>query len=400
MAKGNTYFKHLKREYVFPIIEKKLEDLKAAHPNSDILNLGIGDIALPIAPTIAKSIEEAINSMASAGKQVYGYGPSQGYSFLRDTIITHKYPFLTPDEIFISDGINTDITGILELFHSSCTVAIPNPAYPAYLDSNLIAGRKNKITWMPCCEETGFVPKPPSQKSDLIYLCSPHNPTGVAMTRKDLEAFVAYAKENDAIILYDNAYEAFVTSPDVPKSIYEIVGAEDVALEFCSFSKSAGFTGLRCSYLVLPKKVTAQFGKNRTSLYKLWLKRQSIKFNGVAYPIQRGAEACFTDQGKLEIQNQVKHYLSQATLLKKGLLDLGYTCFGGINSPYIWWKTPNNISSWDFFDLLLKHCQLISVPGVGFGTNGEGFVRLSAFTSREVAQKALEKIKQLTSYLP
>ncbi len=399
MAKGNTHFNQLKREYVFPIIEKKLADVQADNPGVEVLNLGIGDITLPISPSIANALQKAVSEMSTPGK-IYGYGPSQGYSFLRDAIVAHKYPFFSSDEIFVSDGINTDITGILELFHSSCVVAIPNPAYPAYLDSNLIAGRKNKVLWMPCSEETGFIPKPPSQKSDLIYLCSPHNPTGIAMTKSDLEGFVKYAKENDAILLYDNAYEAFITSPDIPKSIYEIPGAEDVAIEFCSFSKSAGFTGLRCAYLVLPKTVTVLLGKKRISLYNLWMKRQSIKFNGVAYPVQKGAEACFTPEGKQEVQKQVAYYLMQAKTLKEGLTAQGHTCFGGVNSPYIWWKTPNNLSSWEFFDLLLKHCHLISVPGVGFGVQGEGFVRLSAFTSAEVTQKALEKVKQLSSYLP
>ncbi len=397
MARGNSHFNHLKREYVFPIIEKKLADIKKDYPDVDVLNLGIGDVSLPLAPSIASAIQQAVLEMSTPGKMC-GYGPSQGYLFLRKAIIAHKYPFLSAEEIFISDGINTDITSILELFHSSCIVAIPNPAYPAYLDSNLIAGRKNKVLWMPCDESTGFVASPPSQKADLIYLCSPHNPTGTAMTRKELTDFVAYAKKHDSILLYDNAYEAFITSPDVPKSIYEIPGAEDVAIEFCSFSKSAGFTGLRCSYLAIPKKVTALFGKNRLSLYSLWLKRQSIKFNGVAYPVQKGAEACFTPTGKLEIQKQIDYYLCQAKTLKEGLISLGHTCFGGVNAPYIWWKTPKNISSWDFFDLLLKTCHIISVPGSGFGVQGEGFVRLSAFTSSETIQKALEKIKQLPSY--
>lgn len=398
MVKGNSHFNQLKREYVFPIIEKKLAEIKASYPHAEVINLGIGDVTLPLAPSISKAIQEAALQMSEPG-QMYGYGPSQGYLFLRQAIISGHYPFFSPEEIFISDGINTDIVNILDLFHSSCVVAIPDPSYPAYLDSNLIAGRKNKVLWMPCNEETGFVPKAPTQKADLIYLCSPHNPTGTAMTKAELQSFVDYAKEHDALLLYDNAYEAFVTSPNVPKSIYEVPGAEEVAIEFRSFSKSAGFTGLRCSYLVLPKKVTALFGKTRLSLYSLWLKRQSIKFNGVSYPIQKGAEACFSVEGKLEIHNQITYYQNQAKTLKEGLKALGHTCFGGTDAPYIWWKTPQSLSSWEFFDILLETCHLISVPGTGFGPQGEGFIRLSAFTSPEVAQKALQKIQQLSFYL-
>ncbi len=394
MVKGNANFNQLKREYVFPIIEQKLAEVQSSYPNAEVLNLGIGDVTLPLAPAVSKAIQEAALNMSKPG-QMYGYGPSQGYAFLREAIVQNDFPSLSLEEIFISDGINTDIVNILDLFHPSCSVAIPNPSYPAYLDSNILLGRKRKTIWMPCNEETGFVPKVPSQKADLIYLCSPHNPTGVAMTRKELAAFVAYAQKHDAILLYDNAYEAFITSSDVPRSIYEIPGAEEVALEFRSFSKSAGFTGLRCSYLAFPKKVTALFGKNRLSLYKLWLKRQSIKFNGVSYPIQKGALATFTPQGKKEIQEQVSYYLRQAKTLKEGLQAQGYTCFGGVDAPYIWWKTPNKeLSSWDFFDLLLKKCHLISVPGSGFGSEGAGFIRLSAFTSPEIAQKALKKIEQ------
>ena len=395
MVKGNTHFNHLKREYVFPLIEQKLAEVKASYPDAEVLNLGVGDVTLPLAPSVSKAIQQAALNMTKPGG-MYGYGPSQGYGFLREAICAHKYPFLSPEEIFISDGINTDIVNILDHFHPSCSVAIPNPSYPAYLDSNILVGRKRKMVWMPCNEETGFVPREPEGKADLIYLCSPHNPTGVAMTRKQLAAFVSYAKENDALLLYDNAYEAFVTSSDVPRSIYEIPGAQDVAIEFCSFSKSAGFTGLRCSYAVIPKTVTALFGKTRLSLYKLWLKRQSIKFNGVAYPIQKGAEATFTAEGKAEVEGQISYYLAQAKALKEGLKSQGYTCFGGDDAPYIWWKTPSKeLSSWDFFDLLLKKCHLISVPGSGFGSEGAGFIRLSAFTSPEIVEKALKQIKHL-----
>lgn len=389
MAQGNTHFTHLKREYIFPIIEKKLADLKTSYPKADILNLGIGDISLPLAPSIALAIQEATQEMTTS---LYGYGPSQGYLFLREKIRLEYYPQLSSDEIFISDGINTDILAVLDLFHPSCSVAIPTPAYPAYLDANLIAGRKKKIIQMPCTESSGFVPEPPDQAVDIVYLCSPHNPTGVAMSKDQLKAFVVYAQKCGAILLYDNAYEAFITSPDTPKSIYEIPGAEEVAIEFRSFSKSAGFTGLRCSYHVLPKQVTALFGKKRTPLHSLWTKRQSIKFNGASYPIQKGAEATFSPQGKQETKKQVACYQKQTQFLKEGLQKQGFTCFGGVDAPYIWWKTPNGLSSWEFFDRLLQSCHLITIPGCGFGEHGEGFIRVSGFTTQEIAKKALQQI--------
>ncbi len=396
MVKGNFYFSELKRPYIFPIIEQKLLEVKSLYPNVEILNMGIGDIALPLAPSISAAIAEAAQEMQKPAP-LYGYGPSEGYSFLREAIQKNYYSNLpiTAEEIFISDGINTDIVNILDLFDTSCSIAVPNPAYPAYLDSNILAGRQRHIYTMPCTKETRFVPKVPLIDCDLIYLCSPHNPTGVAMTRNELKEFVDYAIEKKAIILFDHAYDAFVTSPEVPNSIYEIPGADEVAIEFKSFSKSAGFTGLRCSYLLLPKKVEVEIQKKNTSLHSLWKKRQSIKFNGVSYPIQKGAEACLTEVGKKETEEQVKLYLSQSRQLKEGLEKAGQTCFGGIDSPYIWWQTPNNLGSWEFFDLLLHKCQLIAIPGCGFGEHGEGYVRLSGFSTQEKTIKALKRIQQL-----
>ncbi|MBM3199086.1 MAG: LL-diaminopimelate aminotransferase, partial [Chlamydiae bacterium] len=352
--KGNPCFQELKREYVFPIVEKKLETLRTEQNKVDVLNLGVGDIALPLAPSIAQAISEASFEM-SLSSTLRGYGPSQGYAFLREAIHAHAYASfsLSPDEVFISDGINTDIVNILDLFDPSCSIALPNPAYPAYLDACILGGRKENITFMPCTEETGFVPQCPTIPCHLIYLCSPHNPTGVAMTRERLAEFVSYAQQHQALLLYDNAYEAFITSKQkIPQSIYEIPGAEEVALEFRSFSKSCGFTGLRCSYLVLPKTVKVLLGNQKESLHPLWLKRQSIKFNGVSYPIQKGALACLSPRGLLETQRQVASYLEQTRRLKEGLQAHGQTCFGGLDAPYIWWKTPSSMSSWDFFDLL------------------------------------------------
>jgi LL-diaminopimelate aminotransferase len=395
MIKGNSHFQRLKRPYIFPIIDGKLAELKETHPEAKILNMGTGDIALPLAPSISKAIEEASQEMTRPDG-LHGYGPSEGYLFLREAIAQNAYPNLniSPEEICVSDGINTDIVNILDLFHTSCSIAIPNPAYPAYLDSNLLLGRK-KIISMPCNEESGFVPSPPKEHCDILYLTSPHNPTGVAMTYNRLKEFVDYAIERKAIILFDGAYEAFVTSKDVPKSIYEIPGAKSVAIEFRSFSKSAGFTGLRCSYLTLPKEVSARFGKKEIQFLPLWKKRQSIKFNGVSYPIQKGAAASLVSIGKEETNAQVEIYLSSAKKLKEALLKANQTCFGGVDAPYIWWKTQNNMSSWDFFDYLLTTCGLITIPGCGFGDQGEGYVRLSTFSSKEKTEQAIQRIQQL-----
>lgn len=396
MVKGNFNFNRLKRAYIFPVIEEKIVKLKSSCPNIDIINMGVGDIALPLAPSIGKAIQEAIQEMTE-GKNLYGYGPSEGYSFLREIISKNDYSKLpvSPEEIFISDGINTDIVNILDLFHPSNSVAIPDPAYPAYLDSNLLHGRTKNIYTMPCTLETGFIPSPPDIHCDILYLCSPHNPTGVAMNKEQLQAFVDYALKHNSILLFDSAYEAFITSPNTPKSIYEIPGAEKVAIEFRSFSKTAGFTGLRCSYTIIPKQVKARFGKKTLSLHALWKNRQSIKFNGLAYPIQKGAAACFSPQGKEEIQKQVTSYLEQAKRIKEELTKANQLCFGGTDSPYIWWKAKDGLSSWDFFTLLLTKCQLISIPGVGFGKYGEGYVRLSAFSTPEKTTKALERITHL-----
>lgn len=396
MPKVNPHFFEIKREYIFPVIERKLEELKRELPDAEILNLGIGDIALPLAPSLVRAICSATEEMGRT-ESLRGYGPSEGYPFLKRAIAQNEYAHLgiTPEEIFISDGINSDIVNILDLFHESNRVGITDPTYPAYLDASLMDGRGKNLLMLPCLEEKGFVPQLPTETCDLIFLCSPQNPTGVALTREQLKDWVNYAKREKAILLYDNAYAAFITSPDVPKSIFEIDGAKEVAIEFRSFSKTAGFTGLRCAYMALCKSLMAQLDDKSVPLHPLWSKRQNTKSNGVAYPIQRGAEAVYTQEGMRETQAQVDSYLAQARTLRKGLETLGYSCWGGIDSPYIWWKTPNGLSSWDFFDLLLKKCQLISVPGKGFGRCGEGYVRLSAFTTAEKAAEALRRIGKM-----
>ena len=395
MVKLNSNFSRLKREYIFPIIEQKLAELKSARPDVKVINFGIGDIALPLAPSIAKAITLAVDEMTQE-KGMKGYGPHNGYAFLREAIASNEFSHLgiSPEEIFISDGANSDTVNILELFTSAAVVGITDPTYPAYLDSSIISGRK-KILHFPCLPEHDFAPQPPDVHCDLIYLCSPNNPTGIAMTRAQLQRWVDYALKEQALLLIDNAYEAFISSPDVPRSIFELPGAKECAIEFRSFSKSAGFTGLRCAYAILPKTVNARLGKKSVSLHAFWNRRQATKFNGVAYPIQRGAEATYTKVGKEETRAQVASYLAQAKRLKDGLKGLRFTCYGGIDSPYIWWKTPKSKSSWEFFDDLLHKCHLISIPGRGFGAHGEGYVRLSAFTTPDKTTLALERFHQI-----
>ncbi|HSW86617.1 MAG TPA: LL-diaminopimelate aminotransferase [Rhabdochlamydiaceae bacterium] len=394
MAKLNPHYKSLRREYIFPIIEKKLAELKQHRPDASIVNLGVGDIALPLAPSIISAICKAVEEMGRP-QSIRGYGPTEGYPFLREAIAANEYAHLGigPDEIFISEGTNSDTANILELSSSSNVIGIPDPTYPVYLDNCIMDGRKNKIIMLPCTEASGFLPLPPQEHCDLVYLCSPSNPTGVAMTKDRLEQWVRWAQREKAILLLDNAYAAFVSSSDVPRSIFEIDGAKEVAIEFRSFSKSAGFTGLRCAYTVLPKSVHPVSGKKPAALHAMWDRRQATKTNGVSYPIQKGAESVYSPQGQIETRSQVKSYLHQAKILREGLKAMGYHCWGGMDSPYIWWKTPNSMSSWNFFDLLLEKCHLISIPGKGFGVHGEGYVRLSAFTTEDKAEEALQRIK-------
>lgn len=392
MATLIPYFQEQHREYIFPIIDAKLADLKSRDPSIEVLNFGVGDVCLPIAPMIREAIVQAVQEMGEAGK-MRGYGPSNGYLFLREAIATHAFSSvgIATDEIFVSEGAGGDTANIQELFIPSTTVGILDPTYPAYLDSVMMAG-KTHIVLIPCTEENGFCPSPPDVHCDILYLCSPSNPTGIAFTREQLKAWVDYALKEEALILLDHAYEAFITSKDVPKTIYEIEGAKECAIEFRSFSKTAGFTGLRCGYTVLPKSVKAWLGEKKVSLNALWDKRQSVKFNGASYPIQRGAEAVFTPQGQQQTKDQITTYLLAASRLKEGLAQLGYTCYGGIDSPYLWWKTPQKMSSWEFFDHLLEKYHLISIPGRGFGSQGEGYVRLSAFTSQDHVNLALERL--------
>jgi LL-diaminopimelate aminotransferase len=324
-----------------------------------------------------------------------GYGPEQGYDFLRNAIVENDYINLNieADEIFVSDGAKCDCGNIVDIIGNNNKIAITNPVYPVYVDTNIMAGRKEDIVYLPALEENNFVPSLPKEKVDIIYLCFPNNPTGVGISKEELKKFVDYAKENSAIILYDSAYEAFITEKNIPHSIYEIEGAKDVAIEFKSFSKSAGFTGLRCAYVVVPKNVFGYTKQGeKISLNKLWNRRTTTKFNGVSYVVQKAAEATYSKEGKEQLKNNINYYLENASIIRDGLTKAGFKVYGGVNSPYIWLKTPNNMKSWDFFDLLLEKANVVGTPGIGFGTCGEYFFRLTAFGTKENSIEAIDRI--------
>ena len=403
MAKLNHHFSKLSDHYLFPEIEKRVADYQAKYPNHQLLNLGIGDITQALPAAVVGALCSASQEMGQMGT-FRGYGPSEGYRFLREAIVQHEYAKLNidADEIFISDGAQADIANFQELFATDNRIGIPDPTYPVYLDSNVMAGRTRAllktgkyggITYLPCTEENGFKPQIPNAPLDLIYLCFPNNPTGVALDRTLLKQWVDYARTNRAVLLVDGAYSAFVTQADTPKSIYEIEGAHEVAVEFRSFSKSAGFTGLRCSYTVVPRALKIFDFGNLHSLHTLWKRRQDTKFNGVAYPTQKAAAAVFTPQGQAEVGAMIASYQERTKSLRQGLLNLGFTVFGGLDAPYLWCKTPPKVSSWEFFDYLLQAHQIISLPGRGFGHAGEGFIRLSGFADPACLGLALSRLR-------
>ncbi len=394
MAEINPHYQKLKMSYLFQEIEKRSESARLKNP--DLLNFGIGDVTLPLAKPIVKAMCAAISELGETNTH-RGYGPGGGYSFLREKIAQHDFSDqISPDEIFISNSAKSDSANIQELFHPNNIVALADPTYPVYIDSTVLAGRSKEVsengtyegvTYLPCTEENNFTPPLPSGAVDVIYLCSPNNPTGVALTKNALEKWVDYALKNKAIILFDAAYEAFITS-NAPHSIYEIENANKVAIEFRSFSKKAGFTSLGCAYTVVPKDL-------HIPLHSLWKRRVSTKFNGVPYPIQRGAEATYSESGKEVLKCQIVQYQKQTKQLRDGLQKLGYTLFGGIDAPYIWCKAPSKMKSWEFFDYLLEHAGIICTPGSGFGPSGEGFVRFSAFASENTITQALKRLEAL-----
>ena len=386
--KLNENYSNLKESYLFSTIAKKVNEFSAAHPDKKIIRLGIGDVTLPLCKAVVNAMKYAVEEMG-VQSTFRGYGPEQGYDFLKNAIKNYyaeKNVSLAPDEIFISDGAKSDLGNILDLFDKDNTVLVPDPVYPVYVDTNIMAGRK--IIYINANEENDFLPAPDeSIKADIIYICSPNNPTGAVYTKEGLKKWVDYALNNNAIILFDAAYEAFITDATLPHSIYEIEGAKNCAIEFCSFSKTAGFTGTRCGYTVVPHAL----GR----LNKMWLRRQTTKFNGVPYIVQRGAEAVFTEEGRKEIQTNLNYYRENAKIIADTLTECGIKFFGGKFSPYIWLKCPNNMSSWDFFDYLLTNIQVVGTPGEGFGKNGEGFFRLTSFGSRENTIEAMKRLKSL-----
>ena len=392
--KLNTNYSNINDSYLFSTIAKKIAAYQQTNPDKKVLRLGIGDVTLPLAPAVISAMHAAVDEM-SAKETFRGYGPEQGYDFLKDAIAGYyaeRGVQLASDEIFISDGAKSDLGNILDLFSEDNTVLVPDPVYPVYVDTNVMAGRK--IIYMNATAENGFLPMPDySVDADIIYLCSPNNPTGAAYTKAQLEKWVEYANKKGAVILYDAAYECFISDENLARSIYQVEGAKTCAIEFCSFSKMAGFTGTRCGYTVVPEALE----KGSLSPNKMWLRRQTTKFNGVPYIVQRGAAAVFTKDGRSQIEQNLNYYKNNAKIIAEGLKKLGIWFTGGENSPYIWLKCPRGMSSWEFFDYLLENAQVVGTPGAGFGVNGEGYFRLTAFGSEEVTREAVERISALIS---
>ena len=388
--KMNHHYEEISQSYLFSTVAKKAADFQKKYPDREMIKLGIGDVTLPLAGAVIKALHGAVDEMGKA-ETFRGYGPEQGYAFLQEAIAKYYAGHgvqLDPNEIFVSDGAKSDLGNILDLFDQDNVVLVPDPVYPVYVDTNVMAGRK--VLYAPANEENGFLPMPDdSVKADIIYLCSPNNPTGAVYTREQLAQWVAYARKNDAILLFDAAYECFVTDPALPRSIFEIEGAKECAIEFCSFSKIAGFTGTRCGYTVVPMAIE----REGMSPNKMWLRRQTTKFNGVPYIVQRGAAAVFTEDGMAEIQHNLDYYRANAKVIAGALDECDVWYCGGKNSPYIWMKCPGGMDSWTFFDWLLETTGVVGTPGVGFGSCGEGFFRLTAFGNAEKTKIAAERVK-------
>ncbi len=409
MALINENYLKLPGSYLFSEVARKVADFKQVNPEANIIRLGIGDVTLPLPPAVIEAMHKAVTEMAD-GKTFRGYGPEQGYDFLVNAIVENDYRArgldIDADEVFVSDGAKSDTGNIGDILGIENVVAITDPVYPVYIDTNVMAGRAgelaqngrwSRIEYLPCNTENNFVPELPQKRVDVVYLCFPNNPTGTTLTRNQLKVWVDYALENKVLILFDSAYEAFITEEDVPHSIYEIEGAKKVAIEFRSFSKTAGFTGTRCAYTVVPKELQA-YTKNgeAVALNRLWNRRHTTKFNGVPYVIQRAAEACYSAEGKKQVRANIEYYLGNAQIIRNGLLEQGLQVAGGVNSPYIWVKTPNGLGSWQFFDTLLQQLHIVGTPGVGFGPSGEGYLRLTAFNTRENTLEAVQRFKKLS----
>lgn len=401
MFKINDNFLALNQSYLFSQVAQKISAYKAANPGVEIIRMGIGDVTRPLAPAVIEALHKAVDEQASTDT-FCGYGPEQGHVFLTEAISANDYKArgidISPDEIFVSDGAKSDTGNIGDILSLANRVALTDPVYPVYMDTNVMSGRitSGNVELLPCTAENSFVPALPVSDPDMIYLCYPNNPTGTTLTRSQLKEWVDYARRHGALILFDSAYEAFITDDDVPHSIYEIDGAKEVAIEFRSFSKTAGFTGLRCAYTVIPKELKGEDSTgNLVALNRLWHRRQSTKFNGASYLSQRAAQATYSEEGKAQVKATIDYYHRNAKVLKDGLEKAGLTVYGGVNAPYIWVKTPSGIDSWSFFDTLLSQCNIACTPGVGFGKAGEGYVRLTAFGSYEDCLKAVQRLSLL-----
>ena len=408
MSYINENFLNLQDSYLFSTIAKKVAEYSKKNPEKEIIKLGIGDVTKPIVSACIEAMHKAVDEIGTS-EGFKGYGPEQGYEFLRNAIVENDYKSrgvdIKPDEIFVSDGAKCDCGNIVDIFAQDNKVAITDPVYPVYIDTNVMSGRSGKydektgtyenIVYLPVTAENDFKPELPKEKVDMIYLCFPNNPTGTVLTKEDLTKWVNYAKENNSIILYDSAYEAFIEDDEIPHSIYEIEGAKNVAIEFKSYSKTAGFTGVRCAYVVIPKEVKGYTKSGDVVEYnKLWNRRTCTKFNGVSYIVQRATEATYTPEGKAQIKQNIDYYKENAKIIKDGLEEAGFEVYGAINSPYIWLKVPEGMNSWKFFDKLLEEVNIVGTPGSGFGPHGEGYFRLTAFGTKENTIKAIERIKK------
>ncbi len=407
MIKINDNFCKLPASYLFSEVARRIDTFRSENPGVEIIRMGIGDVTRPICRTAVEAMRSAAEDQASPST-FHGYGPEQGYLFLREKIAEHDYRsrgiYIDTDEIFISDGAKSDTGNIVDILSPACRIAVTDPVYPVYVDTNVMSGRAGEfcdgrwsgIEYLPCTADNCFVPALPTGNPDVIYLCYPNNPTGTALTRDQLAKWVEYALVHKTLIMFDSAYEAYIMENDIPHSIYEIPGAEKVAIEFRSYSKTAGFTGLRCGYTVVPKALKGvDSAGNQVSLNALWNRRQCTKFNGASYIVQRAAESLYTTEGQKEVRETIAYYMRNATVLRDGLATAGLEVFGGINAPYIWIKTPREVTSWQFFDMLLEHCHVAGTPGSGFGPSGEGYFRLTAFGRYEDTLEAVSRLKNL-----
>jgi LL-diaminopimelate aminotransferase len=408
MAQINENYLKLQAGYLFPEIGRRVREFQKENPQADVIKMGIGDVTLPLTPAVIRAFHEGVEEMSKADT-FKGYGPEQGYDFLREAIAKTEYQRrgadIDADEIFISDGSKCDTGNILEIFGRNNIIAVQDPAYPVYVDTSVMAGRTGKymgngyydgLIYLPCTAENGFIPEIPKQRVDIVFLCYPNNPTGTTASKQVLKKWVDYAIKNKTVILFDAAYEAYISDPDIPHTIYEIEGAKEVAIEFRSLSKTAGFTGTRCAYTIIPKNLMACTADGvEKPLHPLWFRRHTTKFNGVSYPVQRAAAAIFTPEGKKEVKSTISYYMNNAKILRESLAKLGFQVYGGKDSPYVWVNSGRGIKSWDLFDKLLNEVHVVGTPGSGFGPSGEGYFRFSSFASHENVLKAMERLNNL-----